>query len=373
MTSKKEKIIFINGKFLSQSVTGVQRYSFELVKNLDNLLGNASFSADLEFILLVPKGYRRNMGALNKIEVKEFPLSIPNFLWEQIFLPLMTIGRVLLNLSGSAPLLKKKQYCTIHDAAIYDVPFGYTRKFIWWYKILFFLQSKICISILTVSEFSKSRLVHFLGIRSDRIFIIPNAADHFLSTYANHEVLHNLGLRRNHYFLAVGSANPTKNLHRLVEAFVSINLDSDINLVIVGGSNSSVFQRKSANFFDENHNIIYAGRVDDSSLKSLYEGAKAFLYPSLYEGFGIPPLEAMSCGCPVLVSDIPPLLEVCADAAGYFNPRLVESIASGFERAVCDDKWLLTLKKNGFDRAEFYSWNSAARKLLDILVRGELN
>jgi glycosyltransferase involved in cell wall biosynthesis len=344
MTYRKEKIIYINGKFLSQSVTGVQRYSFELVKNLDNLLGSISFSADLKFILLVPKGFRRNMGALNKIGVKEFPFSMPNFLWEQIFLPL-----------------------------IYDVPFGYTWKFIWWYKTLFFLQSRICISILTVSEFSKSRLMHFLGIRSDRIFVIPNAADHFLSTYSNHEMLHNLGLRRNHYFLAVGSANPNKNLHLLVEAFVSINVDSDINLVIVGGSNNSVFQGKSSNFFDENHNIIYTGRIDDSSLKSLYEGAKAFLYPSLYEGFGIPPLEAMSCGCPVLVSDIPPLLEVCADAAGYFNPRSVESIVAGLERAVCDDKWLLSLKKNGFDRAEFYSWNSAARKLLDILARGELN
>lgn len=362
------KNIYINGKFLMQSITGVQRFAYQLSKYLDSIIGLHANTSNLSFKLLVPAGYGSNIGKLEHIQVIEIHAPLGIFFWEQVQLPLFTFGSALLNLTGSAPLFKKFQYCTLHDAAVFDIPSSYTRLFIIWYRLLFSVQSKICSGLFTVSEFSRDRLSFHLKVNPKKIRIINNATDHLEFLHSDYDVLEKLKITKNKYFLTVGSSSPAKNMNFLVSTFIKLNSIDDIVLVFVGDGNSHVFNQPLKNISLLEPKLIHAGRVDDRQLKALYAGAIAFVFPSLYEGFGIPPLEAMSCDCPVLASDRGSIPEVCGNAAAYFDPVSEESLRKVLSRALVDDVWLNELRKMGRLRLKKYSWKLSAKELYEFLL-----
>jgi glycosyltransferase involved in cell wall biosynthesis len=359
--------IYINGKFCAQAVTGVQRFAREIIIALDEILARELSPVTNTFILIIPSGFVHNLPALKRIQIEE--LVVPNSLhaWEQLRLPMHTYDHFLVNLSGSAPLLKHNQICTIHDAAIFDFPQAYRFSFIIWYKFLFWIQSLGTKNLLTVSEFSRVQLCQHLGITPERLGVVPNGADHILKLHVDESILEKLGLTRGGYFLAVGSANPSKNLNALVDAFVGLDKPSRVRLVIVGGHNDAVFSDHGKIISSSQTDIIRAGRIDDMQLKALYTHAKAFVFPSLYEGFGIPPLEAMMCRCAVLASDATSIPEICGDAVGYFDAKSTTSIRDALDRALNDAPWLEQLRELGHERAKQFTWENAAFHLLDQL------
>jgi len=170
------------------------------------------------------------------------------------------------------------------------------------------------------------------------------------------------------YILALSSIAKHKNFERLVQAFLKI--DIDIKLYIVGGINQKIFGKDSIkilNKIQQSKNIIFLGRVDDEKLVELYSNALFFIYPSLYEGFGIPPLEAQACGCPILLSDITVFREVYGNSVHYCNPLDVDDIRKQIEYLLSDAKLLKDLKHKSLENAKKYTWEKSAEKFLNLL------
>jgi glycosyltransferase involved in cell wall biosynthesis len=355
--------IFINGKFLGQATTGAQRYAMEIVSALDVLWSSYAGCQRYEFSLLVPRGAVRNLPVFKNIRVVELA-GYRSHLWEQFTLPLFVRGSFLINLSGSAPLCKRKQLFTIFDGAIFDFPQAYSRSFLMWYRLLFQVQGRFASSLVTLSKFSRDRLCKHLGVHQDQFGIIPCGVDHIHRVVPDERVLEQFDLQRGGYLLAVGSANPTKNFKALIEAFSSLKQEYDIRLVVVGGGNSAVF---AAQEIPVGCRIVTTGRVNDSQLKALYTHARAFVFPSLYEGFGIPPLEAMACGCPVIASNAASIPEVCGDAVGYFDPSSMSSMQDALGKVIVDEYWRAKLRVAGKRKAREYTWEAAARQLVNHL------
>jgi glycosyltransferase involved in cell wall biosynthesis len=359
--------VYINGKFVAQPTTGVQRFARELIVATDRLLSTGHWRSHAELVLLVPSGrVIEPIPSLHHIRVKELPAERLH-IWEQLKLPLASRGSLLVNLAGSAPLFKRQQICTFHDAAVFDVSNAYSAAFGHWYRFLFRVQSSICRRILTVSEFSKQRLCHHLNLPESAIGVVPNGADHVTHLSQDDSVIEKFSLMRRRYLLAVGSNNPSKNFSMLMAAFGRVRYKNDISLVVVGGGNNAVFASGESNSGIDS-SIVQVGRVTDGQLASLYAHARAFVFPSIYEGFGIPPLEAMSFGCPVLAARSASIPEVCGEAAVYFDPNDVDDVARMLEVVISDEQDLDGLIMAGYARVSQFTWDQAARHFLSELA-----
>lgn len=357
--------MYINGKFLAQSLTGVQRYAIELLQAFDALLADGSCVVPSPVVLLVPSQRIQPLPTLRRIRIREIP-SGNLHLWEQVHLPWAARGALLINLAGSTPLIKFGQVCTFHDTAVFDVPTSFSANFVRWYRLLFYAQGRLSRRVLTVSRFSKERLVHHLGIDADKIDVVHCGADHMRRQPADSTVLGKLGVESGRYFLAVGSANPNKNFARLIEAFAGLQ-ESDARLVVVGGSNATVFA-DSSDAAREDPRIVRAGRLTDAEIKALYSNARVYIFPSIYEGFGLPPVEAMFCDCPVLAARAASIPEICGSGAAFFDPHSVADIRASMQRALHDDAWLEDLRRAGGVRAETFTWHNAALSLVRVLT-----
>ena len=352
------KPVYINGRFLSQRTTGVQRYAVELVRALDALLVTKE-SSRRGFILLIPPG-ASSLPTLHHVESRTVG-SLRGQAWEQLELPRYARGGVCLNLCNTAPLLGSSMLVAIHDAGVFAVPDTYSRPFKLWYQFLHPRLGRSAAVIITVSEFSRREIERYAGIPLDKITVIPNGGEHILSVHPDGDILTRLGLTQR-YILAVSSQSPHKNVQGLLAALQHLQR-RDFELVLAGGSNPKIFRRAEA----EQGAATLAGYVSDAELRTLYEHAECFVYPSLYEGFGLPPLEAMTCGCPVVVSRAASLPEVCGDAAVYCDPRDPRDIATAITMVLEDPALQDDLRRRGKERAAQYTWGRAARSLLGLL------
>lgn len=349
--------VYVNGKFTCQRTTGVQRVAAQLLRALD------ARPLQRRWVLLCPPG--GGLPGLQRIEqrITGGPAR-PLHLWEQAVLPWAARGGLLLNLSGSAPWFARRQACLLHDAAVFDHPEAYTPAFVAWYRRLFRRLGHGAQALFTVSAFSQQRLAACLGVPPSRFMVLPNAADHLQGVTPDERVLDRHGLRDARFVLAVASANPTKNLARLVQAYATLPTP-DFGLVIVGGGNAQVFAGGAS--AEDPPGVVRTGALDDAPLLALYRHAQALVFPSLYEGFGLPPLEAMSQGCPVAAAEAASLPEVCGDAALWFDPMSVPAIAAALQRIVHDAPLRARLVAAGHARAAAWRWADAAARLEQAL------
>jgi glycosyltransferase involved in cell wall biosynthesis len=354
--------VYINGKFTAQPTTGVQRVATELVRALDRQL--LALADNRRWVLLCPaQGLRCSTSC---IEVRVVgPGAWPLHLWEQCALPWHARDGVLINLTGSSPMVGRRQICMLHDAAVFDRPQAYGAAFVAWYRLLFRRQARQALALMTVSRTARARLAQHLCVAEARIHLVPNGGDHLLAVRPDAAVLDRLGLRGQRFVLAVGSANPSKNLSRLSQAFASLNEMQDLHLVVVGDGNAAVFAAGGGPVAGDR--IHRVGRLGDAELKALYEAALALVFPSLYEGFGLPPLEAMSCGCPVLASNASSVPEVCGDAALYFDPLSVDAMTAALRQLVGDAALRQRLIVAGAARVRGMSWDAAATALRRVV------
>lgn len=353
--------LIINGRFLTQDLTGVQRFAFEALNALDQL------SLPWSMTLLVPPGADCSALTLRQVQVRQVG-SRQGHAWEQLDLPRFCGDGLLLNLCNTAPLFKRRQVVTIHDAAVHVVPQAYSRSFRVAYKTLLPLIGKQARRVLTVSQFSAGQLTQYFGIASGKIRVLKEGGEHVLTVPADTGILQKHGLMQRPYLLAVSSLSPNKNFGAVIDA-IRLMDRPDFDFVIAGGANPAVFNQGLGELPSF---VKYVGRVSDAELRALYEHAALFVYPSFYEGFGLPPLEAMNCGCPVLVSHAASLPEVCGDAAIYCNPHSPADIAQHIARIMADAALQVRLRRDGQAQAKRFGWPLAAQQIVDVIKELEV-
>ncbi len=354
------KKICVNARFLTQSITGVQRYAIELVKALDKLLDTGAIDSGMySFELLAPKGIKNHI-SLKHISIKQVGF-FSGHLWEQLELPFYARGCLLMNLCNAGPMIKRNQTVTIHDAAVFGFPRAYSLAFRSWYRILLSVLSKRAYTVITDSNFSKREIEKYCMINENKIQVIYIGREHILSVNSDRKILvkHNLVGKR--YIFAVSSMSLNKNFHSIVNALEYLNLEG-FEVVIAGGVNPKIFNQSYKSL---PAHVNYVGYVSDEELRALYENAACFIFPSFYEGFGLPPLEAMACGCPVLVSNTASLPEVCGEAALYFVPDEPKDIANTIKKLINNQHLEAELREKGLSRANLFSWEICAKQTFD--------
>jgi glycosyltransferase involved in cell wall biosynthesis len=349
--------ITINGRFLTRPATGVDRYAAELLRAW---LPGASARHSVKTVLPSKSELRDTQGLPLQPEKVG---ALKGHAWEQLELPRHCGDDTLINLCNTGPVSRRRQLVVLHDAGIITNPATYSFAFRSWYRWLFSGLMHRAGIVATVSKFSASELMKHIGRRASGIELIPGAGEHVLRVPADTSVLDKLGLRDQRYVLAVGSRTPNKNLSGVLRATEMLS-DLGCKVVAAGGSNSRVFNGVPI----QSDSLVLAGYVTDGELRALYENAACFVFPSLYEGFGLPPLEAMHCGCPVVVSDRASLPEVCGRAALYCDPDDAADIASKIRLVLSSDKLREELRQAGFERAREFSWGKSALQLEDLLA-----
>jgi glycosyltransferase involved in cell wall biosynthesis len=342
--------VYINGRFLTQRMTGIQRYANEICKALTR--------SGVEIVILAPRKTR-----------EEYRLTTPvirfgvfsGILWEQADLPLFLLRRkrpLLVNFGSPGPLFYANRIVTIHDMSFRVNPGWFSKSYYWYYRIATPVFARRSKKIITVSVFSKNEIVRMTGIDGDKISVIHGAVPEPFSSRSSRAPV-----TRVPYILSVSSLDPRKNLERLTEAYKQTGLEKEFRLLLAGAGDPVFHAGPSGDVM-----VHSLGFVPDEELAALYENASLFVYPSLYEGFGLPPLEAMSLGCPVVLSDIPVFREIFGDAAHYTDPYDTGSIRDGIVKILKDDNYRESLIRRGKEKSKEYSFERSAEKLAAIIT-----
>ncbi|WP_299822204.1 glycosyltransferase family 1 protein [uncultured Jannaschia sp.] len=340
----------INGRFLAAPQTGVQRVAGELLRALDARLAEHGTDGD-DWALACPAGASTpHFAAIRRIDLS----GRPGFWWEQATLYRHGRGCVLVNLANSAPILHRANVVLFHDAQVRDAPNSYGPAFRAWYRIMQPGVARHALKVLTVSAHSARQLARHGLSGPDVPGIVPNGVDHI-----DRVCPHPPRIRPPPSFLlAIGSDRAHKNMAFLIDVLSDPAL-SDITLVLVGNPPSGVVAPP---------NVVALGRVDDGALRWLYERAELFAFPSLTEGFGLPPGEAMRCGCPVVASTGGALSELYSGAAVLLDPSDKLAWVATLRHLADDPGARRALAARGRARAVAMTWDRAAAHLLDAVA-----
>lgn len=258
---------------------------------------------------------------------------------------------------------------TIHDLQYIHYPNFFSKIKLWYWKLFIPLSVKYSDVILTVSQSSTDDILNNFNISPNKVFY-THLASRMSKIRSNGkseilDIFHKYKIEKK-YLLSVASLLPHKNIDNLTKAFDRISVERQ--LVLVGGNDGLINDIKSkiVDKIKNLQNIIFTGYLDKSTLKSLYENADLFVLPSLFEGFGIPLLEAMSVGCPVAASDRTSIPEVVGDAAVLFNPEDVDNIVDSIEKVLLDQNLRKELIYKGYNRSTEFSWEKMTKETLDI-------
>ena len=355
--------IVINGRFLTQNITGVQRYARELMQAIDELLEGKSH---VKVTVMSPR-------------LSDAPPTWRNILlrqvgclrghaWEQLELPWFSRGRTLLCPGNTAPVLSllgtQPVIVTVHDLSYKYFPDAYSPAFRLWYNFIIPLSLNRARAVITVSQSERQAIIAHYPLSASRLYAIPNGG---LPAGLTVEPI---GCPDPHgdYILYVGSFSKRKNFPRMLEVACQLARERRFHFIFVGGTSKSL-AFTAVNIPDDlSPYIKFVDAVNDSAaLASYYRGASCLLFPSLYESSGLPPIEAMACGCPVIASDIPALKERCGEAALYCDPYDVDSISNAVLRIMDDIEFRSRLRALGYECAASYSWEACARDTFGLI------
>ncbi|ACP22840.1 LPS side chain defect: mannosyl transferase (plasmid) [Sinorhizobium fredii NGR234] len=351
----------INGRFLAQPVTGVQRYAHEILHALDELLVEQPPTArGLRIELLVP--VETSVPSLKAIHSRTVA-PMYGQLWEQTALASHVRGG-LLSFCNTGPLKVRKQILCIHDVNTRTCPQSYSLPFRLLYDFLIPILGRSVAAIATVSDYSAGELVRHRICKSAKITVIPNGHEHATRWKPRHSEPTQAVAGRD-TIVVVGSAIPHKNIALIIgmaEKLASVGL----KIAVVGMSDARVFKvaGQQASF----SNVTWLGRLSDEELAALLQDCLCLAFPSFVEGFGLPPLEAMALGCPVVSSDRASLPEICAGAALYASPEDPDAWFERFMQVRNMPDVRETMIRLGKTRASHYQWKASAGRYLETMA-----
>jgi glycosyltransferase involved in cell wall biosynthesis len=339
MRTEKTLKVIVNGRSLARQLTGVERFSGQVLRHLKGRVR----------VIQPPKRLAGPVGHA----------------WEQFYLPLM-VGRraILFSPANTGPLLVSHQVIMIHDLSALDHPQWFRPAFARLYRTLLPRLVDRSLAVIVPSRFTRRRLLAYPWADPQTIFVVPAGVDRaFFYPRSPGEVD---AVRRRYglsgeYFLAVGSLQPRKNLTALLSAWKHLAADRPhLSLVIVGAP-AAHFARQVLDPLPPG--VRFLGYLPDRDLPALYSGALALVSPSLYEGFGLPLLEAMACGTPVAASHCGALPELVDGCGLFFDPHRPQDIATCLERLAADRHLRLELGASGLERSRRYDWDQTARSI----------
>ncbi|MCM8830086.1 MAG: glycosyltransferase family 4 protein, partial [Candidatus Omnitrophica bacterium] len=261
---------------------------------------------------------------------------------------------------------------TLHDVSFLRYPEFFPKDIYWRLRISLLYSVRKAKKIITVSEFSKKEIINFYQIENDKVDVVYNGvSENFrpVSIEKNEKVLKKYGITKP-YILSVSNLQPRKNLCRLIKAFVFLVKNNErfpYKLVIVGKKlwlyNEIFDEIRNSNFIER---IVLTDYVPEQDLVYLYNCAEVFVYPSLYEGFGLPVLEAMACGCPVITSNISSLPEIAGNACILIDPYDIDAIAKAIHIVLTDIDLRARLKTAGLKQSQKFSWRRTAEETIKV-------
>lgn len=353
--------------------SGIGVYAYELARCLNNANGLEFYGNIFNFA-----GRNDNSLALSGIEIpicesRLFPYGIYRRIWDIVpisYNSLFPEGAELTIFFNYVvpPRIRGRVMTVIHDMTYLRFPETMDEKNL--RRIQKGIQYSVERSgqVLTVSEFSRQEIITLLGIPKEKVSVVRNAPSLCKETADFGECSRKWGVS-GPYLLYVGTIEPRKNIARLLQAFDLLKERYDIphQLVLAGGKGwkSEEIYRTAAKI-SHTGSVIFTGYISDAEKNALYQNADAFVFPSIYEGFGIPPLEAIYHGCPVICSNAASLPEVVGDAAEMVDPLEIESITNGIWRVLSDQEHTKNLVKRGYEQVKKFTWEASANRLMEI-------
>jgi glycosyltransferase involved in cell wall biosynthesis len=326
--------IVVNGRFLARRITGVERYGREILRYIGN-----------DPALRSIKGCRvestRRQG-------------LTGHLWEQFILPSrLEQDSILWSTANTGPLVVRNQALTIHDLSPLEHPEWFRKSFAAWYRLFLPVLVKRVRKLFTPSEYVRQKVMTHFGIRD--VTVTPNGVDPAIFHPRANQT--RLSLPKS-YVLFVGTLEPRKNLNMLLQAWNEITDEFNETWLLIAGVNGSVF--RAVDLSPATERVRFLGYVDDETLPGLYANATLFVLPSHDEGFGLPALEAMACGVPVVVSDRGALPEVVGEAGFTFCLSDPQALIGALKECLWSTQLRSSLREKGLERAYKFSWQGTA-------------
>lgn len=344
--------------------TGIGTYTYQIINNL------SCINTIDDYIVYLPENSSLNLS--DKFTTKSTSVISNNNFWEEISIPnnlsdtKLDIYHIPQNGISSDPKTSCAKIITLHDIIPLKMPETVSNR----YLNIFNTHMKNIIDntdgIITVSEFSKQDISNEFNFPEDRIFVTKLAAEKIYKplniTYCKNILKSKYSIQDN-FFLYVGGFSPRKNILGIIESFSLLDskIKKNYKLVITGKKGLSYKIYKSrAHELNISDNVIFTDFVPLSDMPIFYNAAEMLVYPSFYEGFGLPPLEAMACGTPVITSNITSLPEIYRESAILVNPYDQSELKTSMEKILFDSTLKSSLIKKGFNTSEIYSWKKTA-------------
>jgi glycosyltransferase involved in cell wall biosynthesis len=370
--------IGLEGRVLTPRIGGIGRYAIHLTEALLSL--SMRQGLDLEFVVFTaPQTDRAFLEGSRASRCERFRRIKSTLLRSSVLLPAGVWCEHIdvfhgLDQAGIPLFFKRGKYVvTIHDVIPLVLPWAFSLQHRWVLTTALARIRKQAAMVIVPSQAAAEDVVHYLQVEPERIMVIPMGCEprfHLSGDLARGAAMRRRYDLPQHYILFVGTLEPRKNVKTLLQAFAQVIAETprdDLTLVIAGGKGWGGEDYMATVEALKLHDYVrFTGFVDDDHLPDLYRGAQLFVYPSLYEGFGLPVLEAMACGTPVITSNRTSLPEVAGDAALLVDPTQPEALATAMLSIVNDTELRQALRAKGLARAHAFTWDAAAQQTLAI-------
>lgn len=351
---------------------GISGYVFELIHQFEKFhppTGGSNF----KFQIYLKKGPEHNLPEERK--GWEYKVFGPGKMWTQFALPLhlyldQPTPSVFFTPTHYAPRFSPiPSVISIMDLSYIHYPEMFKQSDLYQLKNWTDYSVRKAAKIITISNSSKNDIINYYKVDSDKVVVVYPGIKMESSKFkiqSSKFLTESYGVEKK-YILFVGTLQPRKNISKLIEAFSNLK-NKDLDLVIVG-KKGWLYEEilEAPDKFGVEKSVKFLDYVSDEDLPSLYKNAICLVFPSLYEGFGLPVLEAMKHGCPVLASNVSSLPEAGGEAAIYFNPENVSDITEKIETVLKDDVLREKMRGKGFEQVKKFSWEKAAKETLDVL------